>query len=937
MRAKAAINCLSGDSMRYDGISEMQKGRTRGCLALVAGMLLFLLAAQEIRAASITLYWSAPGENGLIGRAVKYDLRYTKNPLTEATWNSATIVAGLAAPRTSGSAESFTISGLDSSASYYFGLKTADKFTNWSPLSNVAYKILGDTSTVDSLKVGLTSILFTTTEGKGGTSAVLLSIASSRGLPLTYSCTENSSWFSLTNPSGTTPGTVTVVADFSGRTRGIYLDSIRVTSPTVPNSPLWVRVTLEVLVNNLVVTPDSLNFSAVQGVPPLSKSFDVSEASGRTIDFSCTTTASWMILRNANGMTPASVTDSINILGLAPGTYRDSISVTSTSAANSPRWVKVALKVDSSTAPKRLVFSSDTMKFWRVAGDSTLKSQTFVVSEAGGRRIDYSCLSGARWITLGRPAGTTPDTVSVSITTIGLSPDSAYVDSVQVTSTGAVNSPRWVRVTISTEISTSTRNLVVTPDSLHFSAIEGFANPPTQSISVTEASSTVIPVSLSSTAKWIVLANPDATTPATMSVGVSTSGLVAGYYLDSVRAHSSAATNSPVWMPVSLDIQRPPDQLYVDSDSLVFTAAEGDTNPSPAQVVVAELHNRAISFTCAARSSWVILPHSSGTTPASVAVGINLIGLHSADYLDSIQVASSSAINSPRWVRVILHLGPPKRLTFSEFTITNVTATSATIGWRTSQPATSQVLYGVSELYGHSTAMTTSKDVTHTVVIADLNSSTLYHLQLVCDPGSGIQLSGDTTFVTTDILKASGSAQYNVSQPTLIVENIVLPPGSPNRTHSGNGANKYYFIVARDSTMSSVVVASPAVEEQTNAETAWKIPLPLEPNQHYYWRASVNNVIYTNVQSFVVTGDVHAYPNPYRPQELANVTFTGVPRGSNLLILTINGELIKRWTDNSGQDILWNGRNESGAPVASGTYLWYIESSDIKGKLIIIR
>jgi len=33
----------------------------------------------------------------------------------------------------------------------------------------------------------------------------------------------------------------------------------------------------------------------------------------------------------------------------------------------------------------------------------------------------------------------------------------------------------------------------------------------------------------------------------------------------------------------------------------------------------------------------------------------------------------------------------------------------------------------------------------------------------------------------------------------------------------------------------------------------------------------------------------------------------------------------------------WNRNNESGDPVASGVYLWYIEGTSFKGKLIVIR
>ncbi len=53
--------------------------------------------------------------------------------------------------------------------------------------------------------------------------------------------------------------------------------------------------------------------------------------------------------------------------------------------------------------------------------------------------------------------------------------------------------------------------------------------------------------------------------------------------------------------------------------------------------------------------------------------------------------------------------------------------------------------------------------------------------------------------------------------------------------------------------------------------------------------------------------------------------------------MQVSGNVVKRWANNNGEDIHWDGTNESGNPVASGTYLWFVENTDQKGKLIILR
>jgi hypothetical protein len=96
------------------------------------------LVAGNPTTSTITLTWTAPGDDGNAGTANEYDIRYSTSQIqTEADWNSATQASGEPAPNTAGNSESFTVSGLSSSTTYYFALKTADEVPNWSGLSNV--------------------------------------------------------------------------------------------------------------------------------------------------------------------------------------------------------------------------------------------------------------------------------------------------------------------------------------------------------------------------------------------------------------------------------------------------------------------------------------------------------------------------------------------------------------------------------------------------------------------------------------------------------------------------------------------------------------------------------------------------------------------------------------------------------------------------------
>jgi hypothetical protein len=83
------------------------------------------------------LAWTAPGNDGNVGTAIQYDIRYATSPITEATWASATQASNEPAPAAAGTAQKLLIEGLVPGKTYYFAMRTRD-FAYESALSNVA-------------------------------------------------------------------------------------------------------------------------------------------------------------------------------------------------------------------------------------------------------------------------------------------------------------------------------------------------------------------------------------------------------------------------------------------------------------------------------------------------------------------------------------------------------------------------------------------------------------------------------------------------------------------------------------------------------------------------------------------------------------------------------------------------------------------------------
>lgn len=113
-------------------------------LAAVGAIFSAPAAAQTSQDSTVTLWWTAPGDDGTVGTATSYDLRYRSTAIvgtdTLTWWNGATVVTGLPRPSLAGVTDSMKVRGLQPVTTYYFIIRTADEVPNWSGYSNVVVK-----------------------------------------------------------------------------------------------------------------------------------------------------------------------------------------------------------------------------------------------------------------------------------------------------------------------------------------------------------------------------------------------------------------------------------------------------------------------------------------------------------------------------------------------------------------------------------------------------------------------------------------------------------------------------------------------------------------------------------------------------------------------------------------------------------------------------
>ncbi len=107
---------------------------------LILLLLLAVVPAQSASTGGVILRWTAPGDDGYVGTAAGYQIRYqnfAQGPLdTEAEWNAAAQIPGVPFPSPAGSVDSVLVLGLTPGAGYYFALRSHDKAGNISELSN---------------------------------------------------------------------------------------------------------------------------------------------------------------------------------------------------------------------------------------------------------------------------------------------------------------------------------------------------------------------------------------------------------------------------------------------------------------------------------------------------------------------------------------------------------------------------------------------------------------------------------------------------------------------------------------------------------------------------------------------------------------------------------------------------------------------------------
>jgi uncharacterized protein (TIGR03437 family) len=493
-------------------------------------------------------------------------------------------------------------------------------------------------------------------------------LSGSGGAPVSFAITPSTSdaktWLSASPLFGATPQTIAVSVSPSGFGPGVYTGNLHVSAPSASNPTLDLPVKLTVATGPLLTisalpakfvyqiggtTPPQQTIALGSSTAALNYSVIVNASSG----------GSWLAVSPASGITPASLTITVNPVGLPAGDYDGSISITAPDAANSPVIVPVKLSVSDTTAITATLASVELN--YQIGGLNQILSQVVGVGSTGGA-VDVTATAvaatcGGNWLQVFPASFTAPGTVTIAASPLGFTTPTDCTGTVVLTQK---NNGQGVQIPVTLRVST-TPLLNISPLALAFSApFEGdTTGAQTINLTTTDNSSAAFTAtpSADTASSWLKVQTSSPTTPATITARADPANLSVGTYHGSISVTSpvlSTARVIPVTFKVTSTIA-----AAVSPAAVSFLQVAGGTTPAPRDVTLTS-PGASISFVATPSTAnavnWLSATPNTGVTPSVIRISVNPGGLAPGQYNGSVIVTLPAASNSPLAIPVTLSI-----------------------------------------------------------------------------------------------------------------------------------------------------------------------------------------------------------------------------------------------------------------------------------------
>ncbi|MBI2688570.1 MAG: hypothetical protein HYX27_19890 [Acidobacteria bacterium] len=458
---------------------------------------------------------------------------------------------------------------------------------------------------------------------------------------VTYTATASAPWVKLSSNINTTPSST--ITGSSNANMTIYVDPALLTAGTynaqatltaTSGATQTVAISLTVGTSTLLTaSPASLTFaySASTGIP-VSQQLTIQSTSGDVSFNASASSTGWLLVGPQFGSTGSSnvLTVSVAPTGLPGGTYSGAINVvTSTASISIPVTLTVNISGTSAitATPASLSFSAP------LNGSSA--SQTLQLTALTTKNFLASAsASGGNWLQVTPSSGSTPASLTVSISPQFVTTAGIYSGLVQIS-----NLTDGTQLTVPVTMTISGTTLSASPSALTYSLTAGSPTPVSQVVQLTGSTSTVY--SASSDSVWLSVSPNSGTTPANLTIFANAAALTAGNYTGIVTISAGGATTS---VTVSATVSGTASPILSPAN-LSFLYASGAALPA-AQTISVTSTLGALNFTTGVRttsgnSSWLVAVPSGITTPATISISVQPAGLTPGTYSGIVTVISS--------------------------------------------------------------------------------------------------------------------------------------------------------------------------------------------------------------------------------------------------------------------------------------------------------
>jgi uncharacterized protein (TIGR03437 family) len=337
----------------------------------------------------------------------------------------------------------------------------------------------------------------------GAAAAVETVTLTSSVVGLNYSASSNQNWLTVAPSGGTMPAVLQITADPSLLPSGPYTGTITITAPDAAVVTQTIAVSFSVGGANpgkISLSSTSLAFSLTKGAAPGSQQITVSNQGAGSLRYSAVaatiTGGGWLTVSGGSGVVTPSAPSVFSITAnpgsLDVGTYSGSITVFS---SDSGQLLTVPATMAITAPPQKILLSQLGFTFTAVAQGGAVPAQSLGILNTGAGELDYNVKattsSGSGWLSVSSTSGTVArpfldvSFVDVSIDA-GSLPAGTYYGQIQVSSTGASNSPQTALVVLTVLPAGSNPGPDVRPRGLVFTGVAGGESPGSQNITVTD-------------------------------------------------------------------------------------------------------------------------------------------------------------------------------------------------------------------------------------------------------------------------------------------------------------------------------------------------------------------------------------------------------------------------------------------------------------------